>query len=47
MWIINLLIALVSGAAGGNLAGNLLKDYNLARPDRQFHRWDCRRGAWK
>jgi hypothetical protein len=29
MWIVNLIIALLSGAVGGNLAGNSLKDYNL------------------
>jgi hypothetical protein len=29
MWIVNLIVALVCGAAGGNIAGSLLKDYNL------------------
>ena len=29
MWTVNLVIALVCGAAGGNLAGRLLKDYDL------------------
>lgn len=29
MWIVNLIIGLLSGAAGGNIVGNFLKDYNL------------------
>ncbi|MGZ3732346.1 MAG: hypothetical protein ACXU9U_01210 [Parachlamydiaceae bacterium] len=43
--IINLIISLISGAVGGNVAGTAVKDKSLGTPSK-YCAWFARRWSW-